>query len=122
MEKIHTLTSAGLLSNKRQVASEVFRQFFNSSFTQSWLYRGNITSYKHIRMLTRNNPEEQAYKIQEALNKLYGRYFESANVIVGYEETEDSNYRLLFSGTIVDGGETINVSEIIYPIDGTILN
>lgn len=98
-----TLSDAGFVTNKNMQMSKLFAYFMASEYSQSNAFYGYVSSLKHI-IATKESISDIKDGIQEALQKMYRKYYDIVKVIVDEETTDGIRYTLSISIECRDEG------------------
>lgn len=117
---VPSLSIDGFINNKYAQVSKLFLYFMASKYSQSNAYYRDITSLDYI-LANYRNGNELKYQIEQALMKLYGRYFDKAEILVNVEEPINTGYlNLYITGKLTDGAETYSLTKEVNLVKGDV--
>ena len=109
---VPSLSTVGWTKNYNEIISKLYIYFIISEYSQSNSFYGKIASLKYI-LQSHSDVEEIKLAIQRTLIDMYGRYFDSVDVIVEVMETGNATIYTLNIITIADNGITYKLNKII---------
>jgi hypothetical protein len=77
-----SLTTEAWLSSPIAVADKLMSDFFNSNYSQSNLYLGNVSSFAYVIQSTKGNPDACAELMSNVLKRYFLRYYKDVNIQV----------------------------------------
>lgn len=117
---VPSLSIDGFINNKYAQVSKLFLYFMSSKYSQSNAYYRDITSLDYI-LANYKKANELKYQIEQALMKLYGRYFDKAEILVNVDEPIDTGYlNLYITGKLTDNGETYSLTKEVNLVKGDV--
>lgn len=91
------LGSKSWVSDPSQKLSLIFAHSIASTYSQSNQYRGSITSIGYLVTQWENDPGRLVEELETALERIYGRYFDTVSVVVQHDADPDlTDYSLSF--------------------------
>jgi hypothetical protein len=119
--KVPTLTAAGWVENIGPKTDQLIAYFLSSQYSQSNLYRRNITSLDHILAKYGEDPLTVRQEVTTALEKYLERFFDAVSVIATTKDDDGGRYRLLLDIDVVENGKTYSVGKEILAMDSKVL-
>ena len=80
MTRVPTLSTAGWVSDVANMAVKLMDYFITSDVSQSQLYRGEITSLRHLVQRHGSNPTYLEEHVRTQLSNYLSRYFDDVQV------------------------------------------
>jgi hypothetical protein len=112
---IPTLTTDGVIKDKKYIMTKLYEYFVASKYSQSYFYK-NISSLDYV-ISNFKDPEDMKLEIQKTLTILYSSEFNDINVVVEIIDSDrDSNYEISIDIT-ADG---YNLSKSVNIVDNNI--
>ena len=103
--KIPTLSPDGWVGDIAKKADYVLSWFFEANYSQSVIFRGNVSSLQYLIQQHGSEPVLLVSSIKQALDRLLERYFDSFSVEVKEQDVEDSDkYGVLVNATVTENG------------------
>lgn len=100
----------GYLYDPGKKLDRIMSDFYESEWSQSYLFAGSISSFPYILQNYQDDPQTVANKTRDSLTRLVGKYFDSCEVQTGEIEGESStSYDLRLYLTAKQGDETVNL-------------
>ena len=107
------LGAGGWVTDPLKTLDLVISHAFETDYSQSSIYPGNVTSIAYILSQYQNSPSRMVEEIQKALIRLLNRYFEAVDVLGSYTEYMDDNrYELKLDVTAKRNGRSYNLTQV----------
>ena len=91
MAVLHTFTNRGSIRNPKDILYMLYKYFITTLYSQSNVYFGGLSSFKYIVDSNKNDNDAIIYEITNTLTAMCNRYFNSADVMVEFVESQDYN-------------------------------
>lgn len=112
-----SLDPDGWLSAPMDVADKLLSDFFNSNYSQSDLYLGNVSSFGYIMQVTKGDIDACKDMLRQTLKTYFSRYFPSVSVDIETEPTtvpsSKTTLNIYMSFTDVDG-KTYQIGKMLH--------
>lgn len=117
-----TLSSSGWVDEIAEKADRVMAYFFVSEYSQSNIFRGNITSLPHLIQKFGNEPEVLKSEISRKVQDLLGRYFDEVSVDaeITNEDQPHSRMDLQITVRLRDNGVSYSLARVIKTLNGKV--
>lgn len=118
---IPSLSKHGFTSNPNIILQAIFGHGTASDHSQSTIFLGNIFSIQKVISDNAQNPNRLVIAMQEAFDKIYKRYFEKAEVIVSFIDTDNGLYQLNINVSVFVDGEWLVLGKkmLVNPTEAT---
>jgi len=114
------LSVDGWLSNPKRTMIKLYEYFLTSEYSQSIAHYGKIASLKYI-LEHASTADEMSSLIKNQLETMYNNYFDTSEVIVNINETNNTmEYQV--GVTVTDNGKTYDFYSTVNEIGGSIVN
>ena len=110
-----TMSVEGIVTDISKKVNRVFANYLRSFYSQSTVYLGRVKSLSHDAQMHGNSPDDMATAVKLALEELYAEYFATVNINVTTvnETTTSPEYRLVISGTVDDGNNSVTLNKTL---------
>lgn len=114
-QKVPSLSTSSWVNGVGEKADKILSYFFLSENLQSQLYAGNISSLPQIIQQYGDQQITLASKIEDALNKMLGGYFDSAQTQARVKviDGDESKLEILVDGIVTQDGVPYNIAKEI---------
>lgn len=119
-----SLDTDGWLSSPTDVADKLMSDFFDSNYSQTDIYLGNVSSFGYIMQVTKGDLNACKSKIEETLKSYFLRYFSNVTIEVTTESVNptSSKAELGIYMTFTDtDGKMYNLGKLVQ-LEGTKVN
>lgn len=117
-----TLSSSGWIEEVAEKADRVMSYFFVSEYSQSEIFKGNVTSLPHLIQQFGNDPLVLREEVTRKLQGLLERYFEEAVVTteITNEDQPASRIDLEISVRVREDGESYSLAKLVKTVNGKV--
>lgn len=116
-----TLSEQGYIFDPVQKIEIIFADYLAAKHSQSTMFSGQISSLSFDEFSGNYDRYRTPELIQNSLTKLYGAYFDSANIEVTDNSKTDSNVtEVKIVGELIDGDQTYQLNEVLAVNNGRI--
>lgn len=120
-----SLSETGWVTGPTQIADYLFSHFLESDYSQSFVYKDNVSSFAWVMATEQGNTSRIESLMQRTLTTYFGRYFSNVVVRVSHEEDPADPARLILT-IAVDftdkDGVQYNLGRLLNTINGKITN
>jgi len=117
-----TLSTSGWLKTPKQIMSKMLVDCLLANYSQSSIFRGNITSIPYLAATYQKNPDLMVAETDIALKKYFERVFSVVTIEVTHELKNDnvSTYDLYVTVSIVEKGQSHSLATVASVDNGVI--
>lgn len=91
---VPTLSTDGWVETPIIKADRLFAHFFVSEYSQTFLYKGNVTSFPYIIQNNKEDPSGTASAVKISLTNYFNRYYENCDVAVDWKMAPEDTARV----------------------------
>jgi len=114
MTRMHNLDTSGIIVSPGAMVKRIMENFMVSDNSQTFFYIGEVSSLRHIFSNFDNDIENLRVSIINALERMYGRYFDSVDAFVNAELNEDGvSVDIDMSVSVTNDGIPYTLSESV---------
>lgn len=116
-----TLSDDGWVSDSRKKADYLLAHFFESDYSQTALYLGNVSSLSWVMQEGNNDMPKTVRLLRDTINDYLSRYFESVETEVSVNEANQPSsyvYLNIYIGFTDSEGKEYTLSRLLETIDG----
>ncbi len=92
-----SLSPDGWIESDPHKADNIFSQFFLSNYSQSQLYRGNVSSFAWVVQEGTGDMNKTASLMQSTLSNYFSRYFTNVTIDVTWKSETTNSSRIALS-------------------------
>ena len=100
-----SLSTEGIVESPVQKVRKIYEWILMTYESQTFFYRGNVTSLRAIIAHHSSSPEILATELEDKIRGVYLKYFPKADVSVTIHNNSDSTYTVLMELEVVDDKE-----------------
>lgn len=125
MAKVPTLSASGWVGDVVSMATRLLDYFFSSDYSQSHLYRDNVSSFPYLVKVNGHRPEELKRGVKTTLTRYLSRYFDNVVITASTNpiaEDNDSRYNLTIDINVTLNGREVSLGRAVELGDGRVVN
>jgi hypothetical protein len=122
---VPTLSEDGWVSDGKSQGAYLFAHLFESNYSQSSIYKGNISSLAYVFAMYPEDPDHTMSLLQNMLQTYYGRYFSDVTVEIKQQPDPNNTAQVAFYVYLAytdNNGEQQTLANIIDTTAGNINN
>ncbi len=120
-----SLSESSWITSSIQKADYLFSHFFESNYSQTEIYKDNVSSFAYLVAIYSEDPDRLVSEVQKTLQNYFGRYFNTVVCEVTWfaNKLNTSIIELTIYLTFIDDeGKEYNLSRVLSTTGGKIVS